>query len=60
MAVFDGQKFGIVKSVYGSIKMLNNEKMQGIWIFEDPNEFLKVMEDMQKAYNQKGVGNDDQ
>jgi len=40
--------------------MLKNEKTQGIWIFEDPNEFLKVMEDMQKAYTQKGVGNDDQ
>lgn len=42
------------------LKMLNNEKMQGVWIFEDPNEFLKVMEDLQKAYTQKGVGNDDQ
>lgn len=42
------------------LKMLKNEKTQGIWIFEDPNEFLKVMEDMQKAYTQKRGGNDDQ
>ena len=40
---------------------MKNEKPNGIWVFDDPNEFLKVMEDMQKAYlEQKGVGHHDQ
>ena len=37
---------------------MKDEKQQGIWIFEDAEEFLKVIEDMQKAYN--GVGQHDQ
>lgn len=37
---------------------MNDEKQQGIWIFEDAEEFLKVIEDMQRAYN--GVGQNDQ
>lgn len=40
---------------------MNDERQQGIWIIEDAEEFLKVMEDMQKAYlEQKGVGRNDQ
>lgn len=39
---------------------MKDEIQQGVLIFEDDEEFLKVMEDMQKAYTQKGVGNDDQ
>jgi len=39
---------------------MKNEIPNGIWVFDDPNEFLKVMEDMQKAYcEQKGVGQHD-
>ena len=37
---------------------MKDEKQQGIWIFEDAEEFLKVIEDMQKAYNR--VGQNDQ
>lgn len=37
---------------------MKNEKQQGVWIFEDPNEFLKAIEELQKAYN--GVGQHDQ
>ena len=40
---------------------MNDERQQGIWIIEDAEEFLKVIEDMQKAYlEQKGVGRNDQ
>lgn len=38
---------------------MKDEIQQGVWIFEDANEFLKVIEDMQKAYN-NGVGQHDQ
>ncbi len=34
-----------------------NEEKQGIWIFEDPEDFLKVIEDLQKAY-MRSVNND--
>ena len=37
---------------------MKNEKQQGIWIFEDADEFLKVIEELQSAYN--GVGQNDQ
>ena len=37
---------------------MNDEKQQGIWIFEDADEFLKALEDLQKAYT--GVGHHDQ
>ena len=36
---------------------MNDERQQGVWIFEDADEFLKVMEELQKAYN--GVGQND-
>ena len=36
---------------------MNDEKQQGVWIIEDADEFLKVMEELQKAYN--GVGQHD-
>lgn len=37
---------------------MKNEKQQGIWIFEDADEFIKAIEDLQKAY--AGVGQHDQ
>ena len=37
---------------------MNDEKQQGVWIFEDTDEFLKVMEELQKACT--GVGQNDQ
>lgn len=37
---------------------MKNERQQGVWIFEDAEEFLKAIEDMQNAYN--GVGQHDQ
>ena len=36
---------------------MKDEKQQGVWIIEDADEFLKVMEELQKAYN--GVGQND-
>ena len=36
---------------------MNEEKQQGVWIFEDVDEFLKAMEELQKAYT--GVGQND-
>ena len=36
---------------------MKNEKQQGVWIFEDADEFIKAIEDMQNAYN--GVGQHD-
>ena len=37
---------------------MKNERQQGVWIFEDAEEFLKAIEDMQNAYD--GVGQHDQ
>lgn len=37
---------------------MKNEKQQGIWIFEDADEFIKTIEDLQKAH--AGVGQHDQ
>ena len=40
---------------------MNDEIQQGVWIIEDNDQFLKVLEDMQQAYlEQKGVGQHDQ
>ena len=36
---------------------MKEEKQQGVWIFEDVNEFLKAMEELQKACT--GVGKND-
>lgn len=37
---------------------MKDKIQQGVWIFEDAEEFLKAIEDMQNAYN--GVGQHDQ